>query len=1008
MKKDYAFCGNTFMIENYASKPAFTDFLPAVAGLGGRPLWAFYINRGQGIAGFGVRGKENAVMEFFPAEIAYAEAPRKGFRTFLKINGKYREPFEVNGKRPTCMKISRSGFSIEEKSPREYVFRAEYFGVPSRDYAALARIVTYANRSDGVQEVEFLDGLAQVLPYGLSNSAFKETGNLFKSWMCVDGVERNFAFYKMRSSTADSSEVTKIDGGNFFVSACDKCTTRPVVDPKIVFGEDKTATRAGVFEKTGISENAFLGQNTENEFACAFAHGKVSLAPGETVTLVELIGYADGEERAERLACEIDVESVVKMREEAEEVTRFANRVRTHTAYPLFDEYVCQSYFDNVLRGGMPVTLGDKVYYVYSRKHGDPERDYNAFVIEPQPYSCGNGNFRDVAQNRRNDVLITPECGDFNVRYFFSLLQLDGYNPLAVLGVRYTFKGEIPPAYAAHEAFLRGEFTVGDLCVQLRIKDEEEIAALLSGCETVYKAAFGEGYWTDHFVYLVDLIESYLAVYPDRAQELLFQTPYRWFQSGARVLPRSRKTVLRKDGAVRRFESVVKTGGDGWATTESGEYVTTSLAAKLLHLIAIKTATLDPLGCGIDMEADKPGWCDATNGLPAVFGSNVADAVELKRLTAIFEELFRSTQGEIVWSEEQGEFFEGLLSLLRRDPPAEEFYEESNDLKEAFREKAYAGLKGATAALPRDSVLQFTALVKKRLGEGLERAKNLGDGWYPTYLRFEAETYERLAETANGLPCVKVKKFKAYALPHFAEGVAKGLTVGETALYGRAKHSALYDETLGLYRSSEPLDGESMEIGRIRSFPKGWLERESCFLHMNYKLMLSLLSAGLYDEFYKEIETNLVPFMDPARYGRSTLENSSFLATSNHCDRGKWGRGFQARLTGANAEVLSMWRKMMGIERPFTLENGELQFALSPVLHKKFFDGEGRVSFTLFGKTEVVYKNASGKSTYEEGVHVAGYRLVGDGFEETAAQVKGVLAENVRGGKYHKIEVEIK
>jgi hypothetical protein len=47
-------------------------------------------------------------------------------------------------------------------------------------------------------------------------------------------------------------------------------------------------------------------------------------------------------------------------------------------------------------------------------------------------FSQGPGNFRDVNQNRRVDVSVTPYIKDFNIRTFLSLVQLDGYNPLSV------------------------------------------------------------------------------------------------------------------------------------------------------------------------------------------------------------------------------------------------------------------------------------------------------------------------------------------------------------------------------------------------------------------------------------------------------------------------------------------------------------------------------------------------------------------------------------------------
>lgn len=42
-----------FIIEDYNHKKPFSSFLPAVAGLYGKPMWAYYVNRGQCMATFG-------------------------------------------------------------------------------------------------------------------------------------------------------------------------------------------------------------------------------------------------------------------------------------------------------------------------------------------------------------------------------------------------------------------------------------------------------------------------------------------------------------------------------------------------------------------------------------------------------------------------------------------------------------------------------------------------------------------------------------------------------------------------------------------------------------------------------------------------------------------------------------------------------------------------------------------------------------------------------------------
>ena len=76
--------------------------------------------------------------------------------------------------------------------------------------------------------------------------------------------------------------------------------------------------------------------------------------------------------------------------------------LEVETNYPLFDAYLKQTLLDNLLRGGKPYPFntkdGEMSYHLYSRKHGDPERDYNFFVLEPKYFSQGNGNYRDVLQ----------------------------------------------------------------------------------------------------------------------------------------------------------------------------------------------------------------------------------------------------------------------------------------------------------------------------------------------------------------------------------------------------------------------------------------------------------------------------------------------------------------------------------------------------------------------------------------------------------------------------------
>ncbi len=88
MSQNYSFKNHTFVIEQYDKQKTFASFLPGLAGRRGIPLWAFYVNRGQGISSFGLRDKNGAILEFYPANLAYLYNSKIGFRTFVRVNGK--------------------------------------------------------------------------------------------------------------------------------------------------------------------------------------------------------------------------------------------------------------------------------------------------------------------------------------------------------------------------------------------------------------------------------------------------------------------------------------------------------------------------------------------------------------------------------------------------------------------------------------------------------------------------------------------------------------------------------------------------------------------------------------------------------------------------------------------------------------------------------------------------------------------------------------------------------
>ncbi len=1007
---------NSFEMLCYDKKPPFTSFLPGLAGLHGCPLWSFYVNRGQAICSFGVHSKANAIMEFSPANLAYRRVYQDGFRTFLKKDGKVCELFAATDSQHInrTMCIEMNCLSIKEVNSEIGIeTKVTYFVLPDEPFPALVRRVSVKNLLPEPCDIELLDGMGQLIPYGIENSGFKEVSNLMRSWAEVSWVSDSVPLFNTRSIPGDEAEVLESTAACFALCAGeDGNVVRPIIDTRVIFGDDESAAFPWNFKTNAVSELVNANEYPANRYPCVFFPFSAKLE--DELSFTSYFGYASDVnilEKNNKRLCANDY--VFKAEKRARDIAlELTFPAKTKTASEALDNYFLQSYLDNVLRGGYPKVMGEsdkKVIHLFARKHGDPERDYNFFTLSAEPYSQGNGNFRDVNQNRRNDVFFVPEAGEHNVTAFFSLISADGYNPLEVMGVRLSFANPSEAKVYLEKLGINTKiaekrFTVGELFLAIKEgnQDADELMPkMLDMCTQHLEAKFGEGYWSDHFTYNLDLIESYAKVFPDKMQQVLYdEQKCSFFYSGVEVLPRSERYKL-INGKLCQKNAIRKSGDkESWLKNSNGEIVKTSVFSKLLLLIATKFANLDAVGCGIEMEGGRPGWNDAMNGVPFFFGSGMSETFELKRLIDFV--LSRKDYETVKLPAEACGLLKGLYGIQNiTDTFA--YWEASNNIKEAYRERLYKngvnGFNSGAEALSLAEVYEIVNSFSQRVEKGISRAVELGCGIPPTYFCFEA-TGIKDGVMPTGFTC--------RPLPMFLEAPArmmKSLTNSADAkqLYDKVLNSECYDEVLKMYKTSVPLDGEGYGIGRIRAFTAGWLERESVFLHMSYKYLLALLSSGLYDEFYKEIETGLVPFMNPEVYGRSIYENCSFIATSKNPDPTVWGRGFVSRLSGSTAEVLSMRQAMFLGNKCFSVNaNGELSLTFSPVLSAELFDENGEAMFVLFGKIPVTYINKKRKNTFgTDCVSAVSVTIKTDTEEVTfeGSSVKGKYAEMIRSGE---------
>ena len=448
-----------------------------------------------------------------------------------------------------------------------------------------------------------------------------------------------------------------------------------------------------------------------------------------------------------------------------------------------------------------------------------------------------------------------------------------------------------------------------------------------------------------------------------------------------------------------------------------------SLIEKLVLLCATKFAALDPYGMGVEMEGGKPGWYDALNGLPGLLGSSMCETYELARMLEFTISALKRHPGSVELLEEIAGLLEDLSRVNREhreeiqsQEAVPDFWDAINDVKEDYRAMTYAGVSGRRVGYNAEQLTQLLSGFARTVRRGIEKALAFGTAsdpagapLCPTYFAYDVTGYVKDEEG------IHPRNFSLVRIPAFLEGPVRWMKLAaplaeKQELYERVRASELYDEKLSMYRVNASLQDASYELGRARAFTPGWLENGSIWLHMEYKYLLELLRCGLYQEFFEDFHAAAVPFLDPEQYGRSTLENSSFLASSVNPDQSIHGRGFVARLSGSTAEFLSIWRRMLFGEKPFAFENGKLSCRFQPALPAYLIGEDRTVSAKFLGQTQVTYR-LGGRADYIPGGYrverVSVSRSGGTDVTVDGGVLTGALAEELRRGGIPALEISL-
>jgi hypothetical protein len=278
----------------------------------------------------------------------------------------------------------------------------------------------------------------------------------------------------------------------------------------------------------------------------------------------------------------------------------------------------------------------------FSRRHGDPSRPWNRFSINTQSERDGSkildyeGNWRDIFQNWEALAHSYPEFIDGMIHKFLNASTFDGYNP-----------------YRITKAGIDWEV----------IEPDDPWSYI--------------GYWGDHqLIYLLKFLEFSEAWYPGRllsywGQDLFVyaNVPYR-IKPYSDILKNPKDTIdfdHNLEGQIAKLKAHV--GSDGALIHHKGAPYRVNLLEKLLATLLAKVSNFIP-EAGIWLNTQRPEWNDANNALVGN-GVSMVTLYYLKRFLTYFGGLLDTYAPEAVAvSGELHQFFTDITSGLVRHQKA--------------------------------------------------------------------------------------------------------------------------------------------------------------------------------------------------------------------------------------------------------------------------------------------------------------------------------------------------
>ncbi len=288
----------------------------------------------------------------------------------------------------------------------------------------------------------------------------------------------------------------------------------------------------------------------------------------------------------------------------------------------------------------------------FSRRHGDPSRPWNKFSINTQSEIDGSkildyeGNWRDIFQNWEALAHSFPDFIENMIHKFLNATTFEGYNPYRVTKDGFdweTVEEDNPWSYI--------------------------------------------GYWGDHqIIYLLKFLEIIEKHQPKKLEEyfnndifVYANVPY-VIKSYQDILKNPKDTIEfnhKLDEQIR--EERIKIGADGTLLKDSnGDIYKVNFIEKMLATVLAKMSNFIPEG-GIWLNTQRPEWNDANNALVGN-GVSMVTLYYMRRFLNYFLEIVSNTDIEsIKLSNEIVEFYHTIReNLIKYEPLLEEKINDSD------------------------------------------------------------------------------------------------------------------------------------------------------------------------------------------------------------------------------------------------------------------------------------------------------------------------------------------